>query len=1063
MDLRAQLQDHLGTAFILERELGGGGMSRVFVANEVRLSRKVVVKVLSPELAQGLNAERFEREILLAASLQQANIVPVLAAGDIDGLPYFTMPFIEGESLRTRLGGAGLPIQDVIAILRDVTKALAYAHARTIVHRDIKPDNVLLSGGTAVVTDFGIAKALSASRTAGAGATLTSIGTSIGTPAYMAPEQVAGDPNLDHRVDLYALGCMAQELLTGKAPFADRTPQKMLAAHLSEAAIPVSTLRPDCPAALAGLVTQLLRKDPADRPASATDVLRALDAMNTSSAPTLALGAPGTLPRVLGFYVVATAAVAIVAKASVVGIGLPDWVFPGAVTIMLLGLPALLITAYVKRVARRAVTATPTLTPGGSMVARPPSGTMATMALKASPHMSMRRTARGGIFAMGAFVVAVIAFMALRTFGIGPWGSLVAAGKLGADDRIVLADLQASPDDSALAPIVVAAVRAAMSQSQAVHLVSQTEIADALQQMKQPKNSRLDDPALVSQVAARTNAKAVLGGRLARAGTGYAISLELTGSPGGAMLASYQATAGMSDLLSVVDGLTRKLRGKVGESLKQVQHSVPLERATTTSLEALRKYSDAVVANDIAMDYPLAVHSAREAVALDSTFALAWRKLSVALFNGNASAAAVDSAIERAARYADRLPDREKFLILGNYYENDLPVTDRGKALSAYQSAYAADSSSTIAINQLGLTFEYRRQTDSSIRYFQRLRQVDPSPVSAARVVRELARDGQTDAAAALLDSTLKATPAAATSLTILGAKATLLVAQGRTDSVEMLAETSSKSPRVTIRQNGLLVLRGQSTKAGQLTRASAADSAIHVLQVTADLAPFFDVWRARADILFRGRYAEGFQRLEAIVSGRDWAAATTGDRPYLDVAELFARAGKPDRARVVLAKYEAEAPDAKAPDTRSYIAGVQGEIALAEGKTDEAIRQFRAAAVGVDGASAPCLSCVWFALARAFDRAGQADSAASYLERYLAIKPGERGIGPNSSDALALAAVEKRLGELYDAKHDKANALKHYGAFVDLWKGADADLQPAVTTVKKRMGELVAGEGKAP
>ncbi|MEI2719883.1 MAG: serine/threonine-protein kinase [Gemmatimonadales bacterium] len=216
MDLRAQLQAHLGDAFRIERELGGGGMSRVFLATEVRLARSVAIKVLSPELAQGINAERFEREILLAASLQQANIVPVLAAGDVAGLPYFTMPFVEGESLRNRIRGGGIPIADVIAILRDVTKALAYAHTRGIVHRDIKPDNVLLSGGTAVVTDFGIAKALSASRAEVAGGTLTSVGTSIGTPAYMAPEQVAGDPTIDHRVDLYALGCMAYELLTGR-------------------------------------------------------------------------------------------------------------------------------------------------------------------------------------------------------------------------------------------------------------------------------------------------------------------------------------------------------------------------------------------------------------------------------------------------------------------------------------------------------------------------------------------------------------------------------------------------------------------------------------------------------------------------------------------------------------------------------------------------------------------------------------------------------------------------------------------------------------------------------
>ena len=604
MDLRAQLQANLGTAYVLERELGGGGMSRVFVANEVRLSRRVVVKVLTPELAQGLNAERFEREILLAASLQQANIVPILTAGDLDGLPYFTMPFVDGESLRNRIVPGGLPVDDVVAILRDVTKALAYAHARNIVHRDIKPDNVLLSGGTAVVTDFGIAKALSASRTQGAGATLTSIGTSIGTPAYMAPEQVAGDPNLDHRVDLYALGCMAQELLTGRTPFADRTPQKMLAAHLSESPPSVASLRPDCPPELAALVTDLLRKDPADRPRSATDVLQALGTVSTSSRPTLALDAPGMLPRILGLYVVATAAVAIVAKAAVVGIGLPDWVFPGAVAVMLLGLPALLITAYVKRVARQAALTTPTRTPGGSVTTRAPAGTMATMALKASPHMSWRRTTRAGAFTLGAFVLAVVAFMTLRGLGIGPWGSLVAAGKLGAQDRIVLADLKTAPEDSALAPIVIEAVRAAMSQSRAVHLVPQTDVADALEQMKRPRDSRLDDPAVVSQVAARTNAKAVLGGRLARAGTATLCRWNWSERTAVPCSRRTRARPAPADLLSVVDGLTRKLRGKVGESLRQVQRSVPLQRATTTSLEALRKYSEAVVANDINADYP---------------------------------------------------------------------------------------------------------------------------------------------------------------------------------------------------------------------------------------------------------------------------------------------------------------------------------------------------------------------------------------------------------------------------------------------------------------------------
>ena len=289
-ELRPLLESALGAQYRLERELGGGGMSRVFVAEEIRFGRTVVIKVLAQELAAVLSAERFEREIQLAAQLQQANIVPVLGAGEItpdDGastaaLPYYTMPFVDGESLRARIEKGPLPLAESVAILRDVARALSYAHDRGVVHRDIKPENVLLSGGAAVVTDFGIAKAVSASKTRAPGGTLTVVGASLGTPAYMAPEQAVGG-DVDHRADIYAWGIMAYELLAGRHPFAHRTTaQQLMAAHVTES--PPSLGRATgAPPALAAIVMRCLDKDPAHRPASAAALVDALSAPEIGS------------------------------------------------------------------------------------------------------------------------------------------------------------------------------------------------------------------------------------------------------------------------------------------------------------------------------------------------------------------------------------------------------------------------------------------------------------------------------------------------------------------------------------------------------------------------------------------------------------------------------------------------------------------------------------------------------------------------------------------------------------------------------------------------------------
>jgi len=251
------------------------------MAQETRLARQVVIKVLPPDLALEMRIDRFNREIQLSASLQHPHIVPLLAAGGADDLLYYTMPFVEGEPLRTRLSREGeLPVRDAVRILKDVADALAYAHARGVVHRDIKPDNVLLTGHHAVVADFGVAKAVSQAKTESG---LTSVGVALGTPAYMAPEQAAGDPNIDHRADIYAFGAMAYEMLTGRSPFAGLAPHQMLAAHVTEPVVPITDKRPALSPALAQLVMACLEKNPADRPQSANDVLQTLEGMATPS------------------------------------------------------------------------------------------------------------------------------------------------------------------------------------------------------------------------------------------------------------------------------------------------------------------------------------------------------------------------------------------------------------------------------------------------------------------------------------------------------------------------------------------------------------------------------------------------------------------------------------------------------------------------------------------------------------------------------------------------------------------------------------------------------------
>ncbi len=306
-DLLAHLKTALADRYAIERELGSGGMATVYLAEDLKHHRKVALKVLRPEIAAAVGPERFLREIEIAARLTHPHILPLHDSGEVDGFPFYVMPYVEEESLRDRLNREKqLPVEEAVKIASDVAKALGFAHGHDVVHRDIKPENILLEAGLAVVADFGIAKAIHAA----GGDKLTETGMAVGTPSYMSPEQAAGTSDLDGRSDIYGLGCVLYEMLVGEPPFTGPTAQSVVHQHMTAEPPSVTALRPGAPLEVAQALEKALSKTPADRFATAVQFAEALAAVEAAPRTTPAPAAVTAKPK---RNLIAYAAIAILA------------------------------------------------------------------------------------------------------------------------------------------------------------------------------------------------------------------------------------------------------------------------------------------------------------------------------------------------------------------------------------------------------------------------------------------------------------------------------------------------------------------------------------------------------------------------------------------------------------------------------------------------------------------------------------------------------------------------------------------------------------------------------
>ncbi len=744
-----------------------------------------------------------------------------------------------------------------------------------------------------------------------------------------------------------------------------------------------------------------------------------------------------SLWQVLGIYLATSWLVLQVVDTLNSTLGIPAAVIRASFVLLAIGLPIIMITAFVQKGwGRRADT------------------DLETTAVRRRRRLfSWRNAILGGVGAFTLLGMGTAAWLIMRTAGIGPAGTLVAKGILDERSTVLLSEFASS--DPGLARLATEALRVDLSQSKALRLADPARIREALGRMEREPDVTLD-LGLARELAEREGIAAVIGGEINGGGGRYLLSAAVVVPSSGEVLTSRRETAADStEIIPAIDRLSRGLRERIGESLREISASPPLERVTTDNLEALRKFSQGARLSQVGGSSEQSRALFEEAVALDSGFAMAWRAIGVDLRNLNQEPAQMVKAFRHAMDHEERLTESERYRVRAIYFES---VTgEYEKSVRELEKLVEQNPDDPRALNGLGVAYANLRDFPRAEQYFRRSIAASLDAWNPYyNTVEVLGNLGRFEEADALLDSARALFPGSPpvewTAAQLDATRERYREAEQR--HLSLLGEMTGSPMILALLESDLVsmvAVQGRLSDAeAHVARAMEANASQGAGGEYIEDA----VQGAWIDLLLREDAGAARARVERALERYPLSSMEALDRPYLGLAELYARTGDPGRARSLLGEFEAEVPPELRGKIQTNLERARGELALAEGDVPEALAAFHRSDRGY------CILCPLPGLALALEQAGQPDSAIAALERYATTPWFLRFYGEEYGLGALMGPTYEQLAVLYDETGDADRAALYYARLVELWEDADPELQPRVETAQRRLEEILAARG---